>query len=166
MTDDDCLPAAPTPPQRAEPGEVAAAVARFQRALVELQIECDELASALVLREPIDVEIAACDLACDWHAARAALVVIGAVTAHAGEQYAAATLALRAEQPIVVRLFEHAFAAVSRWGREAPRLHQLLCRIASQLRLGDAHTHGAEPRPPVRRSPPRQPPDDLPETRP
>jgi hypothetical protein len=164
MTDDDCPQAELTQPERAEPAEVAAAVARFQRALVELQIECDELASALVLREPIDVEIAACDLACDWRAARAAHVVIGAVTAHAGEQYTAATLALRADERMVVQLFGHAFAAVSRWGREAPRLHQLLCRITSQLGLGDAR--GAEPRPPVGRAPPRQPPDDLPETRP
>lgn len=122
-------------PTRPGPGEMAAGTTTFHRALIEVQIECDALVSALERREPIDVEIAACDLASTWLAAQAAISAIEPATADAREQSDIATLALCHSRSRLVQLFGSALAETSRWGAEAPRLHDLLRRLGASLRL-------------------------------
>lgn len=118
---------------------MAAGTDAFCRELIEVQLECDELALALERREPIDVEIAACDLVSTWLAAQAAIKAIEAAAVDAHEQTDAATLALHAGRDQLVQLFGSAFAETSRWGAEAPRLHDLLRRLGASLHLPIAH---------------------------
>lgn len=125
----------PAPPERPRPRGLAAGTTPFDRELIEVQLECDELVSALERRDPIDVEIAASDLASTWLAAQAAIKAIDAAPVDARAQTDTATLALRDGRNQLAQLFGSAFAETSRWGAETPRLHDLLRRLGASLHL-------------------------------
>ena len=115
----------PTQPDRPWPGD---AIAAFHRALGAVEAKRNDLAVALQMAYPLEIEIAASDLVAACLAIAAATKTIHLRVIEAEAHQNAALYALRPAREEIPKLFarclNHPPAA------DIPRLHDTLCRLA------------------------------------
>lgn len=118
--------------------EPADAVAALYHALLEMQAECDDLASALEQRDLTSIEAATSDLAAAWFAATAASKVLDVRATDARDHERVAMLALCVSHQVLFELFGRGLCQPSPEA-EMPRLHGILRRLSARLGLAIAH---------------------------
>ena len=121
--------------------EPADAVAALYHALLEMQAECDELASALEQRDLTNIESATSDLAAAWFDATAASKVLDPCAADARDHERVAMLALRVSHQVLFEIFGRTQWQTSP-GPEIPRLPGILRRLSARLGLAMSHDEG------------------------
>lgn len=111
--------------------------------LVEVHVECNQLLSSLEQRSPLDVEIAACEVAATW-----ALASLAGGTADRDDLDPTlrrqALIELEVGRQRIARVFAHALAVTAHWDGAGYRLHDVLRRLCTKIGIDVTADVGSE----------------------